>query len=511
MESPASAGANSPPQTGDTPGRVAIFDLLKIAAITVIFGWYLFHPARFASIIDPDVWWHIRTGEWIVQHHQLPVTDPFSATGAGKAWVAYSWPFELLIYGISKNWDLLGLVAYSIFGYLAITAALFHLLRGIVPHFWKSAALTFIGTLILPRFVSPRPGILTTLFFIVVLDILLRAKRSGDVRKLWLLPVMIWIWANVHVQFIYGLFVIGVFCIEPILNRVFRVSQGDSSERQLPNLQLWLVLAVSTALSFANPYGIGVYRVIADYVRQPKLYMMVNETNAMAFNRSEHFVVLFLAIGAAIALGHSQRLRPVWMLLLLWSAMSAFRAERDIWVVTVIALIILAQHFHSTTDVDSTISSRVWLAATACLLLALLWSFKVSPTNKFLIARVAREYPVGAVAYIREHHLQGPMFNNFDWGGFLIYSLPEIPVAIDGRTNVHGQDEVGRSLSTWNLSSDWHSDPLLAHANIVVGSPRFPLVQALATDQDFKRVFDDEFSVVFQRVLPAATPKEISQ
>jgi hypothetical protein len=73
---------------------------------------------------DADVWWHMRSGEWILQNHQLPRTDPFSVAGAGKPWVAYSWPFGVLIYEIARNWDRLGIVAFMVFAWIAITLAL---------------------------------------------------------------------------------------------------------------------------------------------------------------------------------------------------------------------------------------------------------------------------------------------------------------------------------------------------------------------------------------------------
>lgn len=120
--------------------------------------------------------------------------------------------------------------------------------------------------------------------------------------------------------------------------------------------------------------------------------------------------------------------------------------------------------------------------------------------------------PMGAVAYIHEHHLQGPIFNDFDWGGFLIYALPEMPVVIDGRTNVHGQDEIARSLQTWNvLGNDWYDDPLLQKANLVIADPQFALTYALRMDPHFKIVFHDKAVVLYQRVLPPTTiSKEFS-
>jgi hypothetical protein len=141
----------------------------------------------------------------------------------------------------------------------------------------------------------------------------------------------------------------------------------------------------------------------------------------------------------------------------------------------------------------------LWPVGSACVALVIAYAVATGPSNKELLGRVADAYPLGAVAYIHEHHLPGPIFNNFDWGGFLIYALPEYPVTIDGRTNVHGQDELVPSMDTWNLMPGWKTNPLLKRANLVIGSPGFALTQGLEMDADFKVVFRDRTAVVFER------------
>jgi hypothetical protein len=466
--------------------RDGLSDLVKIAAVVFVFGWYMFHPARFASILDPDIWWHMRTGEWIMQNGHLPRVDPFSITGAGKRWVAYSWSFEIAIYWTARIWDLLGLVSYTVFGYLALTAVFFHLVFAIARRFWISLALTFVASLTFPLILMPRPGVLTTLLFMVLLDVLLHAHRSGGRGILIAAPLLIWLWSNVHVQFVYGLILIGAFAI----------AHSVSAQQAR---RFWAALAVSVAVSFANPYGWGLYRVIIDFVRQPKLYTLVQETQPMAFNRMEPFVAMGLCIGAVAVITRLRHDRVLWSLLLLWAVTSALRAQRDIWLAVVIASAVIATYFGSL-GTKMTVNVRVWLASCACVLLLAVVSFRNAPTNKLLMARLTRQFPVGAVAYINEHHLRGPIFNNFDWGGFLIYALPKMPVAIDGRTNVHGQDEIERSFHTWDAQTSWQDDPLLRQANLVIGSPSFRLTNALRTDPHFKLLFDDGTAVLFQRV-----------
>ena len=474
--------------------RVFANDIVKAAALVVLFSWFLINRSAWLAMNDPDVWWHMRSGEWILQHHQLPHTDPFSITGVGKPWVAYSWPFGVVIFEIARNWDLLGIVAFTYFCWLAIGIALFALIRSELKNFWWSVALTLPATGIILRNVAPRPGMITLLFFLLTLNILLRARR-GQTQWLWLLPVLIWIWANVHIQFIYGLFLIGVFAIEPLLNRIFHAQEAPS----IPARKIWPVLAVCLVATVLNPYGLGPYRVIVDFLKEPKQIIFITEFHSMSFGEWMHYAVLLITLGAGVALGRMKRLEPLWIVLLVWAAVIGFRMERDIWVITFIALTVIAHSLAQTREPHKE-DRRLWLGAALGVLVIAVGMLHLQTNNAHLRSIVADQYPLGAVAYIHEHHLQGPIFNDFDWGGFLIYALPEFKVTIDSRTNVHGQDEIERCLRTWQVWPEWKTDPLLNQANLVIGSPKYALVSVLKLDPKWKVVFDDGVAVVFERV-----------
>ncbi len=470
---------------------------LKILALVIALTWYSLLPVRLASVSDPDLGWHLRSGEWIMQHHQLPRTDTFSYTGIGKPWVAYSWTYGVLIYELAKNFDLLGIAAYTLLAWVTIVVCVFVLARGQGGGFWTSAALTTAFGLVLQRVVSPRPGTVTMILFIVLFHILLRERHKDYTRRVWVIPAIIWIWANVHVQFVYGLFILGLFCIEPILNWVF-VGREEGCKL---SARLWLVLVVSALATLLNPYGFGPYQVLIDFVHQPLLARFVSETSAMAFVLPLHYLVLLLTMAAAFVLGRREPIKPLWVILLVWSAISAFKMERDIWVVATIAVAMIASQNQELGPRPKE-SSRLWLYGSVGVLIVVFAMLERVPTNKDLLAIIVNRFPVGAVAYVHEKHLTGPIFNDYTWGGFLIYALPELPVSIDGRTNVHGQDEVGMSLATWDLRPGWDQNPQLNKANLVFGPFDKALTNYLRKDPHFKVVFDDGVCVLFQRVAP---------
>ncbi|HKY08187.1 MAG TPA: hypothetical protein VJQ55_08100, partial [Candidatus Binatia bacterium] len=90
-----------------------------------------------------------------------------------------------------------------------------------------------------------------------------------------------------------------------------------------------------------------------------------------------------------------------------------------------------------------------------------------------------------------------PLFNDFDWGGFFIWSLPRLPVVIDGRSNVHGDERIQRFLNVWAGSPGWNSDPDLVRAKLVIADKRRALTSLLRGHSDFRIVYEDSISVVF--------------
>ena len=97
--------------------------LRRIVLLTLLYL-ILVLPAML-PILDPDLWWHLRTGQWIVEHGTVPTTDLFSSYGMGKPWIAYSWLFEVLVYSLYQMFGLVGLVLYTVLLSVLITAALY--------------------------------------------------------------------------------------------------------------------------------------------------------------------------------------------------------------------------------------------------------------------------------------------------------------------------------------------------------------------------------------------------
>ncbi|MBA3442742.1 MAG: hypothetical protein H0T92_23065 [Pyrinomonadaceae bacterium] len=460
------------------------------------------HQAMHRAVVaDADVWWHLRTGKWIVEHGAVPTIDSFSAYGMGKPWVAYSWLFEALIYSLYKLFGLVGLSIYTVGLWLAIAFALHTLIRKLEPNFVIAVVLTACGLSALAPFTTPRPWLFTILFFILEINILWTARQSGDVRRLFLLPPLFVLWANIHIQFVYGLFVLGLVVLEPALDRLLRRFSFPGEWRTIPARPSWLVLAACVIATFINPYHLKIYQVVFETISQTGMFRYISELQALGFRQFADWLVLLLTLGATFALAWRREIRPLPILLLLSGTFLSFRASRDAWFVVVVALTIIAASLSAVATNESSryVLSRLQVLAVALVVggLLLVVGRIQNISDAGLRSAVTEVFPEAAVRVVEERSYTGPIYNHFDWGGYLIWRLPSLPVAMDGRSNIHGDERTERSIATWNGKPEWESDPELTSANLVIADVNLPLASLLRLDLRFELVYEDKVAVVF--------------
>ncbi len=104
-----------------------------------------------------------------------------------------------------------------------------------------------------------------------------------------------------------------------------------------------------------------------------------------------------------------------------------------------------------------------------------------------------------ACDFIRANYLPEPIYNTMNWGGFIIWSLPQYPVVIDGRTDLYGDEVFSRFHRVEQGSPEWWSDPDLEAARLVLLDRRAQLAGLLYHDPRFQLVYEDPHAVVFTR------------
>jgi hypothetical protein len=449
------------------------------------------------TVTDNDLWWHLRTGEWIVQHRWVPYTDSFSSYGMGRPWAAYSWLFEVLVYGVHKHFGLVGLLIFVCTMTLLITFALHDLVRATEPRVVNAIVLTGVGVFAIATEFTPRPWLFTILFFIVELRILTTVRRSHEYKILILLPALFALWANVHIQFVYGLLVLGLFACEGLISRLLGLDVSDDGSLPVPLMMFTLCACILATL--VNPYHFRIYLVVVDTFKLAGLNNLISELTAMEFRTLTDWVVLMLTVTAAFLLGRRGGLRPLWILLLLAGAVVSFRSRRDVWFGVILAIAVICYASPPIIDKGRYLLSNAQIAfisaAVGIVLLVALWVQHISQHS--LEMEVAKVFPVQAANVVEERGYPGPLYNDFNWGGYLIWRLPQLPVAIDGRGNLHDAARIRGFSRTWAGMPDWASNVELNQARVVIAEKYVPLTQLLRISNRFNLVYEDNVAVVF--------------
>jgi hypothetical protein len=112
---------------------------------------------------------------------------------------------------------------------------------------------------------------------------------------------------------------------------------------------------------------------------------------------------------------------------------------------------------------------------------------------------MSSQFPVKAVNFLRRNPQPGPLYNTFDWGGFLTWYMPDYPVAIDGRTDLYGDELDFLFFNSERGDDSYVNDPYLNEAGVVLLDRTKPLATVLRGDQRFQKIYEDPLAVVFIR------------
>lgn len=513
-----------PPSAKASSGLRAGAGLIPAAVLASVLLAALVPAVR--AVTDPDLFVHLRLGEWILAHHAVPHHDPLSRVGlAGhREWFAYSWLFEVPLFLLYRAGGPVAVMAATMTLAAAVAGSLWSLLRRYEPRPGVVGILAGLAVVSLWPVLTPRPWLFTILFFILEFRILLEVRQRGRARKLLLLAPLFVLWANLHIQFVYGLALLAGFALEPLAApawRRFVRTDGRPPETPLeaeaPESRLWIALAVPAAVAacLINPYGWKLGRVVADYATQGAVWRGVQELAPPTFRAGTEWIAAGLLAAAVWTLVLRRPRRPLVPVLLLAGVALFLHGRRDVWCLVVPAATALAMARPGRGPVGSPapepargrprVRGTVVFAVAVGMLLAAGYAPRFR--NAWHREQMEARYPVRAVAFVKSHlgaaredgGLRGPLLNPFDWGSFLTWALPELPVCVDGRTNLYGPTYLERVWGLWDGHPGWRTDPLVSGAGLVIADPALPLTRLLAGDPGFQLVYRDSVASVFSR------------
>ena len=461
-----------------------------------------------SAVADPDIWWHIRVGQWILEHHTFPHNGIFSAFGATHSWAAYSWGFEVIVATLNRA-GLMGISLFVIAFDVALVLIIFLVARFFSGSFWWAWFLSAVAVwaMDLNRVNVARPVSISILLFTLELVLIFRAQQTRNVKHLYWLPLLFLVWANFHIQFVYGLVLPGLLAavtsVEQCVTGQRSADEGLTDELQSlrPEI-LWAIFAACVAATLINPYTIGLYRVIFNYTQSTFAYNAIVEFRAPNFRQVPHYIQLLLVAAAFFVMGR-RKIDSYKVALLTITSLVSFRSVRDVWFACIPAAVIIAYSVRKTDaagDNNAAFGLRflqLGPVLAGALLVIVLSAADNGLSNRALLQTVQNSYPLDAVRFIQEHRFPGPLYNNFNWGGFLIGSLPDYPVSIDGRTDLYGDDYFQQEIQT--IMGRRSDDQALERANLVLLPSNVPLSSILQSSPHFKLVYTDNIAKVFVR------------
>jgi len=415
---------------------------IQRTAIIVLFMLLLAMAARIP--LDTDMYWHLGSARHIVEEGGLFYGDPFSHTMPGAYRVNFDWGGQLVMYGL---WQIGGLTAMMLFTTITAILGMYWVYRAMPDNPYLNALILVLATAAAAAFWSPRPQMMTHLFTCFTVFLVYRYKWQGIDRLWWFVPMML-LWGNMHAGYIVGFIILGGMIAGEIANMLIQPDKvthvGWSGVRKM------IVVGIAgAAVLVINPYGLDLYTVPFNTFGLQVLRDYIQEWQPPVLTQSIVLPYTTMLILTPLAMVLSRRrLDFSELVLLLGTGYLSITVARNIALFAVVAAPILSRHLNDFMQnrgwvvdaVQRPTRTMVRLNIVIIILVALgvLLNIVNNALPKVQQEALASALPVDAVAYLQSHALEGEMFNSYNWGGYLIYYLPDSPVFIDGRTDLYG-------------------------------------------------------------------------
>lgn len=455
-------------------------------AILLATGSYICGP-----IVDPDLWWHITVGKWILAHGEFPTVDYWNMFGVSKAWRAYSWSSELLFAWFDLNWGLYGLLVLKLAFGVLLAFSLFYCLSKISGDWFLGALLGLFSTAACFNHFTLRPQTLVWIFFIWLIlwteDVVRKGPTVKNQGALFLVMVL---WANTHITTILGLVTAAAW--------VWR-----SKHALKDPLRLFALLFVAT---LCTPYVGGEWITFFSKTGHPFAHASVTEfqpATIMQFSTGFLIIILVFFLSLLHHRPKSLNLAKLGLALMFVLASLAVVKFLPLAVILLAALIAkLWQQESANRNLLGNLAEAIERAKKTvdrlpreglsfvfiCLLILNVYKVWQDPLSEQIT-------PVAAVNFIKEENLPAPVLNDFGKGGYLIYrhsnqyGEPSQLVPIDGRTNVTPHEVWNKFKAAFDGLHNWHEYIDLVKPQTILWRVESPLSSILLATGDWCSVF----------------------
>jgi len=473
---------------------------------------------------DADTGWHIRTGEWILSHHQVPSHDFFSFSKPGEPWYAWEWLSDVLFAWLNSRGGLAAVVLASVVLLAATFLLLFRMARRKANPV-IALLVAAIAAIISSVHWLARPHLFTLVFLTLFYGALERAReqRCLSPRALVILPAAMILWTNLHGGFFVGIVLIAAYGMGELI-QIIVAPDAVKVEGLRCAKSYFLAAGACLAASLINPYSYHLHQHLLAYLGDSYAAEHIEEFFSLSFH---HPVAIFfeflLAAGAAAAFRSVTRGNWTHAVLLALFAHAALLASRNLPLYGIMATPIVAQAMDGWLRRVPQLALADWLRNLAARVLAVIdemaetdavsrWHllsalgmlavaallYAPAPPRPFRAEYDAAAYPAAAVTRLRGSSA-ARIFTNDEWGDYLIYRLyPQTRVFVDGRSDFYGSDFEQKYTDVMNVQYGWEETLRRFGVDTVLLPPNAALTGALKESSRWKVVYDDGVALVFR-------------
>ena len=472
----------------------------------VIFILALGGPRLFNN--DGDLGRHITIGNYILNTGSIPTTDIFSNTMYGKAMVPHEWIAQIALALAHQAMGLSGNVL------LASALAAFTILI-VYDEMIRRGTLRMVA-LFVTAWVAmlsalhwlARPHMFT-FFFLAIWTYTLERTYRGQFKKTWIFPLLMLVWANTHGAFIAGFVVWGAYFADWLWDFI----NGRGSQKM--GKQLLSIGILSLAVTFLNPSGWHLWQTSVGYVGNDFLTGHTIEYLSPDFHQKQIWPFMFMIATGLFALAQGNRISLREALLFSGWAMTGLYSVRNIPLFAIVNAPLIAsliqwwieripriiKRIPVIREREETSRGNLWISLILLGFGVLLWRGVPLDEHRTGNVFLSDKMPVQAMDWLAQHPQDGNMFNEFNWGGYILYrSWPDNLVFIDGQTDFYGADLTKEFLDISALRPGWEETLDKHHVSWVLIPSNEPLALELeSTASEWKLLHEDSTASIFRR------------
>jgi hypothetical protein len=456
--------------------------------------------------LDSDLGRHLALGNFMLDERVIPTRDLLSHTRAGLSRPPYEWLSQILF---ASTHRLLGLDGVILFTSLVIASTLTLVYRYAL-HRSESAlvamAFTFIAVGASSIHWLSRPHVLTFLLLAIWIELLDRLTRGKSVR-LHLLPLIMLLWVNLHGGFIYGILV----WIAYLGGWLWKAWRGKAEGKVRKKL-----LFVGISSLFATVITPDLWHNWEAVLNNRSAFILNRTVETMRPNLTDPSVLpytLLLILTILLFAKNWKNMKAGHFFLLAGLGVMSLLMARNIPLFAIAAAPILSgisagslSNSRAWTRIEDgfsgfgqTASQSIWSYAVA--LLAILFFVNFSLKNGQPVHRFdPTVFPVEAVNFIEENPQQGNMFNEFNWGGYLLYRLwPQYTVFLDSQSDFYGESLIRDYDQIMSADGDWQNLMDKYQVDWAIIPAGSPLAKLIESAPDWRIVYKDSIAMIGRR------------